>query len=129
MININQTYGITLEDGSTADISYNEIADNDSINLLLFSEDTAAGTNINNNNIYYDDLEKNNSLAIVKLINDEKQYTDNILKAENNWWGVMNLRAAEDDQYNIVNDAGDTVLEGNVEFSPFKTKKIVEAGI
>lgn|GEM_PF-4261246 len=126
LIKSNQTYGITLDTNSKADIYYNEIVDNNNLNLLLFSEETAAETNINNNNIYYDALNKNLSLAIE---DDENNYTDNKLKAKNNWWGVDNLKEAADSEYNIVNDAGDTVLEGNVDYLPFKSAKIEEAGI
>ena len=129
LIDKNQTYGITLESGSTADIYYNEIVDNENINLLLFSEETAAGTKINNNNIYYDVLEKSYSLSVVKIENDEEFYTNAILNVQDNWWGFNNLKEAEDNENNIINDNGDTVINGNVEYLPFKFDKIEEAGI
>ncbi|MFW6311822.1 MAG: right-handed parallel beta-helix repeat-containing protein [Nanoarchaeota archaeon] len=129
LIESNQTYGIAIDSDSKAEIYHNEIFDNKSINLLLFSETTAAETVINNNNIYYNTLNKSSSLAIKKIENDETNYTDNQLNTKNNWWGVNNLKEAADSEYNIVNDAGDTVLEGNVDYLPFKSAKIEEAGI
>ncbi len=129
LIDSNRTYGIAVDSGSKADIFKNEIVDNHSLNLLLFSEDTAADTNINNNNIHYDALNKSNSLAIAKIVNEGIEFTDYKLNVQNNWWGTDNLEEAENSQYNIINDTGDTVIEGNVKYIPFETDKILEAGI
>ncbi|MFW5889615.1 MAG: right-handed parallel beta-helix repeat-containing protein, partial [Bacillota bacterium] len=90
LIKDNNSEGIYLMENSEAEIQYNEIKNN-TYGIILTSEETVNSTIINNNNI----LLNGNVSLFTKKINpenpDKSIPTENILNAENNWWGSNQL--------------------------------------
>lgn len=129
LIQENGNVGIILKNDFTGELEYNDINNNGNAGIAAWGENSASNTLVNNNNIYENSLEHDYKINfnIGKTENGDTKPTDNELNIKDNWWGYSEL--SEEDEYSIVNEDGEEIIWGNVEYEPYKESKIEDAGI
>ncbi|MFW6311823.1 MAG: right-handed parallel beta-helix repeat-containing protein, partial [Nanoarchaeota archaeon] len=125
LIKDNNSQAIYLLKNSEAEIKYNEIKNN-AYGIQLRSEETVSNTIINYNNLFIND-----DLSLFARKDDpenpdESIPTDNILNAENNWWGSNQLN---EDNLEVKNESDKLIIRGGVDYKPYAAEEIKEAGL